>query len=154
MILMKKGVKNMIDVNIKFFRKNLNMTQEQLAERLNVTRQTVAKWESGEATPNIADCANMAQIFQITVDDLIKDMNEEELAFVSPKGKHLFGIVTVGDRGQIVIPKDARKIFNIETGDKLIVLGDEQQGIAIVKADAFHSFARHIIKKFKDRGDL
>lgn len=144
----------MIDMNIKFFRKNLNMTQEQLAEELNVTRQTVAKWESGEVTPNITDCANMAKIFQITVDDLIKDMSEEELVFVSPKGKHLFGIVTVGDRGQIVIPKDARRIFHIEAGDKLIVLGDEQQGIAIVKADAFHSFARHIIKNFKDRGDL
>lgn len=144
----------MIDMNIKFFRKKLNMTQEQLAEKLSVTRQTVAKWESGEAVPNISDCISMAQIFQITLDDLVRDMKEEELILVAPKGKHLFGIVTVGDRGQIVIPKEARKVFDINAGDKLIILGDEQQGIAIVKADAFESFAKQIIEGFKDKGEL
>ncbi len=144
----------MIDMNIKFFRKNVNMTQEQLAEKLNVTRQTVAKWENGEVMPNISDCISMAQIFQITVDDLVKDMKEEDLVFVAPKGKHLFGIVTVGDRGQIVIPKDARQVFDINSGDKLIILGDEQQGIAIVKADAFESFAKQIIEGFKEKGEL
>lgn len=144
----------MIDMNIKFFRKNLNMTQEQLAEKLNVTRQTVAKWESGDAMPNISDCIRMAGIFQIRVDDLVRDMKEEDLPLVAPKGKHLFGIVTVGDRGQIVIPKDARRVFDINAGDRLIVLGDEQQGIAIVKADAFESFANQIIKSFRDRGEL
>ncbi|WP_416390183.1 AbrB/MazE/SpoVT family DNA-binding domain-containing protein [Terrisporobacter petrolearius] len=48
------------------------------------------------------------------------------------KGKYFFGSVTVGERGQIVIPKEARKLFDINTGDKLLVLGDEEKGIAIV----------------------
>ncbi|MBQ4190173.1 MAG: AbrB/MazE/SpoVT family DNA-binding domain-containing protein, partial [Bacteroidales bacterium] len=38
-------------------------------------------------------------------------------------GKYIFGVVKVGDKGQIVIPKDARKIYNIQTGDTLMMLG-------------------------------
>ena len=50
-----------------------------------------------------------------------------------PRGKHLFGVVTVGDKGQIVIPKKARKIFGIEAGDRLVMMGDEAQGLAMIK---------------------
>ena len=144
----------MINMNIRFFRRRINMTQEQLAEKLNVTRQTLAKWENGEATPNINDCINMSEIFQIKLDDLARDMKEEELPLVRPKGKHIFGIVTVGEKGQMVIPKDARKIFDINPGDKLMVMGDEEQGIAIVKTDAFTGFANEILKAYKEKGVL
>ena len=60
----------MIDMNIRFFRKNMSMTQEQLAEELSVSRQTVAKWENGEVIPNISDCMRMAEIFQVTMDQV------------------------------------------------------------------------------------
>jgi len=60
------------------------------------------------------------------------------------KGKHIFGTVKVGEKGQIVIPKEARDIFNIKPGDSLMVLGDEEQGIAIVKSEAFMQFAQDI----------
>lgn len=63
-----------------------------------------------------------------------------------PKGKHIFGTVKVGERGQIVIPKEARKIFDINSGDTLLVLGDEEQGIAIVKADIMKEVAVKILK--------
>ena len=144
----------MIDMNIKHFRKRCGFTQEQLAEKLSVTRQTLAKWENGEASPTIDDCIRMANIFDITVNDLAADMKEEELDFVSPKGKHIFGLVTVGERGQIVIPKDAREIFAINPGDKLLVMGDEQQGLAIVKTDALQSFASFILEAMKKKGEL
>ena len=52
---------------------------------------------------------------------------------VPPKGKHIFGMVKVGEKGQIVIPAKARKLFDIKPGDNLIILGDEGQGIAIIK---------------------
>lgn len=96
----------------------------------------------------------MADIFDITVNDLAADMAEEDLDFVSPKGKHIFGLVTVGERGQIVIPKDARDIFAINPGDKLLVMGDEQQGLAIVKTDALQSFASFILEAMKKKGEL
>ena len=55
----------------------------------------------------------------------------------APKGKHLFGTVKVGEKGQIVIPKNAREIFNIQPGDSLVILGDEATGLAIMKNDVF-----------------
>ena len=62
------------------------------------------------------------------------------------EGKHIFGTVKVGERGQIVIPKKARDIFNIESGDTLLILGDEAKGIAIVKADIMKNFATKILE--------
>ena len=53
-------------------------------------------------------------------------------------GKYIFGVVKVGDKGQIVIPKDARKIYGIQPGDALIVLGD-QKGMALLKTDFFQT---------------
>ena len=77
-------------------------------------------------------------------------MNKEDLVdeMVAPrreKTKHLFGSVKVGERGQIVIPKEAREIFGISPGDILLVLGDIERGLALVKADALQEFARKIL---------
>ena len=63
-----------------------------------------------------------------------------------PGGKHIlgkqnaqrvFGTAKVGDRGQIVIPKKARELFDVRNGDSFVVLGDEAEGIALIKADIF-----------------
>jgi AbrB family looped-hinge helix DNA binding protein len=51
-----------------------------------------------------------------------------------PDGKRFYGSITVSERGQIVIPAEARRDFNIEVGDKLLVMGDLEQGLAIIKA--------------------
>ena len=53
-------------------------------------------------------------------------------------GKYIFGVVKVGDKGQIVIPKDARQVYGIKPGDALILLGDER-GIAILKTEIFQN---------------
>ena len=53
-------------------------------------------------------------------------------------GKYLFGVVKVGDKGQIVIPKDARKVYDIKPGDTLMLLGD-QKGLAILKTEIFQN---------------
>ena len=53
-------------------------------------------------------------------------------------GKYIFGVVKVGDKGQIVIPKDARNIYGIKPGDALIVLGD-QKGMALLKTEVFQN---------------
>ena len=62
------------------------------------------------------------------------------------KGQHIFGTVKVGEKGQIVILKEARQIFDIKAGDTLLVLGDEEQGLAIVKADIMKELAVKILK--------
>ena len=53
-------------------------------------------------------------------------------------GKYIFGVVKVGDKGQIVIPKDARQVYSIKPGDALIMLGDER-GIALLKTEIFQN---------------
>jgi len=74
-----------------------------------------------------------------------EDLVDEMIAPRMGKTKHLFGSVKVGERGQIVIPKEAREIFGIQQGDILLVLGDVERGIALVKADALQEFARKIL---------
>ncbi len=54
------------------------------------------------------------------------------------EGKYIFGVVKVGDKGQIVIPRDARKIYDIKPGDALLLLGD-QNGMALIKTEIFQS---------------
>jgi AbrB family looped-hinge helix DNA binding protein len=61
------------------------------------------------------------------------------------KGKFLYGTVTVGKRGQIVLPIEARKHFNINPGDKLLVAGDLKKGIAIQKASIMKDVAMRIL---------
>lgn len=68
-----------------------------------------------------------------------------------PKGKHLFGVVKVGTKGQIVIPKEAREIFDIKPGDNLMILGDETQGIAIMKNEDFLKIAQKIMDAEGDK---
>ena len=122
--------------NLIELRKLNNLSQEDLAEKIGVSRQTLSKYETGESLPDIEKCRLIADTFKVSVDGLISyDKNDSEnMGFVvPPKGKHIFGMVKVGDKGQIVIPAKARKIFNINPGDNLIVLGDEGQGIALIK---------------------
>lgn len=117
--------------NLKLFRKRNGYTQEQIAERLGVSRQAVAKWERGESLPDIENVIALADMYEITVDSLVRNM-----ACTDGKGKdkkHMFGVVRVNDKGQITLPKKCREIFDINTGDTVLLLGDEDKGIALVK---------------------
>ena len=58
----------------------------------------------------------------------------------------MFGTVTVGARGQIVLPKKARDVFHIEAGDSIVVLGDIEQGIALIKAEDMMDFVNAAMK--------
>ena len=123
--------------NILATRQAVRLTQEQLAEAVGVSRQTVAKWESGETSPDLEHAASLATALDTTLDALVTFDGGGLGIGAPPRGKHLFGNVKVGERGQIVIPKEAREVFDIKPGDKLVVLGDEGQGIALVKESVF-----------------
>ena len=138
--------------NLIHLRKIKQLTQEDVADKIGVTRQSVAKWESGETVPDLEKCRLLAELFGVTLDDLANFEPEENYGMgVPPKGKHMFGLVTVGDKGQIVIPAKARKLFEISAGDQLVIVGDEGQGLAILKPEYFLSMA-DLIKKEKGKG--
>ena len=67
-----------------------------------------------------------------------------------PKGHYIFGTVKVGERGQMIIPKEARKIFDIKAGDTLIFLGDEKWGLAVTKADVLEKHAMNVFQKISE----
>lgn len=128
----------MISKNLRYLRNKLSLTQEQFAEKFSVSRQTVAKWESGESTPDIVKCGEIAYECRLTLDELVMCSLDE----LSEKGeevedeKYVFGMAKVGERGQVVIPKHARDVYSIKPGDKILVLGDNR-GMAFVKVNGF-----------------
>ena len=71
-------------------------------------------------------------MYNVSLDNLVNHSEDKSGIGIPPKGRYFFGAVSVGERGQIVIPKEAREVFNINSGDKLLVLGDEERGIAII----------------------
>lgn len=64
--------------------------------------------------------------------------------------RHIFGTAKVGEKGQIVIPKDARQLFGIEPGDTLLILGDENTGIIVTKPDVLQDAAKKIFEEMEN----
>ena len=131
---------NNIAENLRHLRKTNRMSQENVAERIGVSRQAVAKWESGDSLPDILNCEALADLFDVSLNDLVRHDSEREGVPVPPKDKHIFGTVTVGDRGQVVLPKKARDALGFGSGEVLIVLGDsspENQGLVLVNSSSF-----------------
>ena len=117
--------------NLKLFRKQNGFTQEQVAEKLGVSRQAVAKWERGESVPDIENVIALADMYEVTVDSLVRNMTS--LSDKRSDKKHMFGITRVNDKGQITLPKKCREVFGINTGDAILILADEDKGIALVR---------------------
>ena len=123
----------MVGENIIFLRKRNGMTQEALSERINVSRQTVAKWERGESEPDCSSLMRLSTLFNVTIDALVGNVEEDQkMIGVAPKGKYFFGMVKIGEDGSIVLPQKALEIFNLSIGSELAVLGDEDRGFALV----------------------
>lgn len=141
----------MISQNLKYLRKIHNYSQEEVAAKLNVSRQAIAKWENGDTMPDLENTVALARLYNVTVDNLITydDNKSNHNMPIPPKGRHTFGTVTVGERGQIVIPKKAREIFEIVPGDKLIILGDEALGLAILREKDFLIMQKEFLKELK-----
>lgn len=119
--------------NLKLYRKQNGFTQEQIAEKLGVSRQAVANWERGDSLPDIESVLALADLYEMTVDCLVRNLSEQNLPEESKGNKHIFGLSKLNDKGQITLPKKCREVFGLKTGDSILVLGDELKGIALVK---------------------
>lgn len=125
----------MLAENLILLRNMKGMSQEQIAEVIGISRQSYAKWEQGETVPDIEKCDRLAKFYDITIDALLHQENtvgNTRLA-PAPPGKHLWGTVTIGSKGQIVIPKAARDIFNLNSGDRLIVAAKMVRSVSQMK---------------------
>lgn len=129
----------MLAENLAILRTIKGLSQEAVAEVIGISRQSYAKWEQGETVPDIDKCARLAKFYGVTLDSLVNGEEAVGRTRVAPApvGKHLWGTVPLGAKGQVVIPKAARDTFGLREGDRLVVLGDEEQGIALIKAEIF-----------------
>lgn len=60
-------------------------------------------------------------------------------------GKYIFGVVKINEKGQIVIPKEARKTYNLQAGDALLLVGDKN-GMALIKTEIFSDFVGQVME--------
>ena len=119
---------------LRRFRKERGLSQESVAERLGVSRQAMAKWERGESLPDIESCVALADLYGTTIDHLVRDMGREAQ---TEDGKYIFGVSRLNEKGQISLPAACRRVFGLNPGDNLLVLGDEGRGIALMKIGPF-----------------
>ncbi len=128
----------MLKDNLAMLRKIHGFSQEEVAEKIGISRQAYAKWERGSTIPDVEKCSLLAELYGTTIDSLIKTTTADGIGVIppAPKGKNIWGSVTINDRGQIVIPKGAREKFGLTGGQRLIV-GSDDVGIALFRADRF-----------------
>ena len=139
----------MFSDNLLYLRNLKGLSQEQIAEAVGISRQSYSKWEQGDTFPDIDKCDKLAKFYGVTIDSLIhsdEKIGKTKIA-PAPIGKHLWGTVTIGSKGQIVIPKNARDTFDMKEGDRLVVLGDESQGIALIKTEIFEKQMQEMLER-------
>lgn len=129
----------MLRDNLLMLRSIHGYSQEQIAEKIGISRQAYAKWESGATVPDVEKCARLARVYGTTVDALLRteEVGDGRVLPPAPKGKNIWGTVTLNERGQVVIPKAARDHFGLAAGQRLILLSDDDEGFALVPAEAF-----------------
>ena len=134
--------------NLKYLRRKAKLSQEKLAEDLNVSRQAVTKWESGQALPDLVNLKNIAIFFGVTMDELLGDDKITNSTSLEKKLKDLplylfasivtilifiseLGITDTTAMGIIIIlfiPIEAWCLKNYLTGRKIIDLTDTKEG--------------------------
>jgi len=144
----------MLKDNLIMLRNMHGYSQEEIAEKIGISRQAYAKWENGATIPDINKCSCLAEVYGITIDSLIKTETADGIGMIppAPKGKNIWGSVTINERGQIVIPKAARDKFGLTGGQRLIVLSDEE-GIALVPAVIFEARMKAVMKAATMKSD-
>ena len=137
----------MLKDNLVTLRNLYGFSQEEIAGKIDISRQAYAKWETGVTIPDIEKCSLLAEVYGVSIDSLIHPQSEGKIegSILAPKGKNLWGSITMNDRGQVVIPRGAREKFGLRPGTRLIVLSDDD-GIALVEAEKFEENLRRMME--------
>lgn len=122
-----------MNYSLRLLRNEKKMTQEELAEQMEVSRQTVAKWENRESIPDIAKCRKLANIFGLSLDEIASIFivsDEPYKKSVKQANKVFFGIDTI-EGNRVTLPENAMSRLGIKNGDEVIILGDSSQGLIL-----------------------
>lgn len=125
--------------NLRMLRQKHGFSLEALAEIISVSRQTVAKWESGDSYPELINCIKLADLYKLSLDELVNkplgDMMEGNL--LGPEGGRICGVLEIDENNSIRLPQPVMEMFGINTGENILLLADKKQGIALVKCRKF-----------------
>ena len=124
--------------NLKILRYKNGYTLEAIAEIISVSRQSVAKWEAGDSTPDIINCVKLASLYKISLDELVNRPLQSvfDNDFAIEDGR-ICGVLEVSPERMIQIPVSVMEMFDIHCGGKVLLLADKKQGIALVKCSQF-----------------
>ena len=130
----------MIGSNLRMLRSNSRYTLEDVAEIIGVSRQTIAKWEAGETYPDIENCVKLSALFKVSLDAMVKEPVQLLAEEPNDKGQYMFGIVKIGEDGSLPLPEKAKQVMEILPGDRMLLIGDKDQGIAMMKCDGINDY--------------
>ena len=130
----------MIGSNLRMLRSNSRYTLEDVAEIIGVSRQTIAKWEAGETYPDIENCVKLSALFKVSLDAMVKEPVQLLAEEPNDKGQYMFGIVKIGEDGSLPLPEKAKQLMEILPGDRMLLIGDKDQGIAMMKCDGINDY--------------
>lgn len=124
--------------NLKLLRYKNGYTLEAIAEIISVSRQSVAKWETGDSVPDVINCVKLASLYKISLDELVNTPLEKAIStdFDSKNGR-ICGVLEVTPESTIRIPDSVMELFDLQCGGKLLLLADKKQGIALLKCSQF-----------------
>ena len=137
----------MLKDNLVILRNMYGMSQEDIAEKIGISRQAYARWESGATVPDIEKCKRLADFYDVTIDSLLKTETVDKIGMIppAPNGRNIWGSVTINERGQVVIPKAAREKFGWSGGERMIVLSDDE-GVALIPAETFEAKMKAVME--------
>lgn len=138
----------MLKDNLIMLRNIHGYSQEEVAGKIDISRQAYAKWENGSTIPDIEKCKKLADLYGVSLDNLVKTttLDGKRMMPPAPMGKNIWGSVIINERGQVVIPKQVRERFGLSGGHRLIVLSDDEEGIALIPAEKFESRVRQAME--------
>lgn len=129
-----------ISENLKILRIRSGRTLENVAEIIDVSRQTVSKWESGESYPDIEKCVKLSRLYNVSLDALVNKPIQELVREGADRNRYVFGVTKLNGDRMIKLPERAVELFEIGENDILLVVGDKEQGMAIVKCGGINDF--------------
>ena len=91
-------------------RKQKGFSQEELANRLNVSRQTVSKWEVGDSTPDMEKLVAMSDLFGISLDELVLDKSPDPAPVVQPAKSELYSEIKTDIKEKVLTDKNKKKV--------------------------------------------
>ncbi len=127
----------MLSENLRILRVKEKYSMEDVAEIIGVSRQSVAKWESGESFPDIEKCVKLSKLYKVSLDALVNDTVSDMMKANGEDGKYCFGVTKVDADKKITLPDELARVFGIGAGDHILLLGDRAKGIALVKCNEF-----------------